>query len=184
MGKVEKYEKLNKPGLWFMHSIQPAKELGRYVYELTVELGRPIVVYFNSSKKEIQNEVLGSIKAKCIEAASDELERNWLEQEMMEYNNHGFFWHPEELNDYIPNGSFWTNYVFFDEFKILSFTNSFSNIYLIENLSELWYDDECDIFQSLPSMEKEAIEYKKTFIVFVSPNDTCVNESYIKSHLL
>ena len=40
MGKVEKYEKLNKPGLWFMRSIQPAKELGRYVYELTVELGR------------------------------------------------------------------------------------------------------------------------------------------------
>ena len=40
MGKVEKYEKLNKPGLWFVRSIQPAKELGRYVYELTVELGR------------------------------------------------------------------------------------------------------------------------------------------------
>ncbi len=39
MGKVEKYEKLNKPGLWFVRSIQPAKELGRYVYELTVELG-------------------------------------------------------------------------------------------------------------------------------------------------
>ena len=184
MDKMDSYEKLNVPGIWFVCSKEPANQLSRYVYDLAVELGLPIVVYSNSTKKEIQNEVLGSIKAKCIEAASDELERNWLEQEMMEYNNHGFFWHPEELNDYIPNGSFWTNYVFFDEFKILSFTNSFSNIYLIENLSELWYDDECDIFQSLPSMEKEAIEYKKTFIVFVSPNDTCVNESYIKSHLL
>lgn len=184
MDKKDSYEKINVPGIWFVCSKEPANQLSRYVYDLAVELGLPIVVYSNSTKKEIQNEVLNSIKAKCIESASDELERNWLEQEMMEYNNHGFFWYPEELNDYVPNGSFWTNYVFFDEIKILSFTNSFSNIYLIENLSELWYDDECDKFQSLPSMEKEAIEHKKTFIVFVSSNDPCVDESFIKSRLL
>lgn len=151
---------------------------------MAFELGLPIVVYSSSTKKEIQNEVLNFIKVKCVEAASDELEKNWLEQEMMEYNNHGFFFYPEELNDYVPNGSFWTNYVFFDEFKILSFTNSFSKIYLMENLSDLWYNNECDIFQSLHSIEKEAIEYKKTFIVFVSSNDPCVNDSFIKSLLL
>lgn len=172
MGKVEKSEKLNKPGLWFMRSIQPAKELGRYVYELTVELGRPIVVYSNSSKKEIQNTVIDLVKAKCIENVANENERDWLEQEMTEYDNHGFFWYPEELNDYIPNGSFWSNYVFFDEFKILSFTNSFSHLYLIDNLSELWLDDEGNLSQSLLSIEKEAVEYKKTIIVFVSPNDS------------
>ena len=59
---------------------------------------------------------------------------------MTEYDNHGFFWYPEELNDFIPNGFFWNNYVFFDEFKILSFTNSFSHLYLIDNLSELCLD--------------------------------------------
>ena len=115
---MDSYEKLNVPGIWFVCSEEPANQLSRYVYDLAVELGLPIVVYSNSTKKEIQNEVLGFIKAKCIEAASDELERNWLEQEMMEYNNHGFFFYPEELNDYVPNGSFWTNYVFFDEFNI------------------------------------------------------------------
>ena len=108
---MDSYEKLNVPGIWFGCSEEPANQLSRYVYDLAVELGLPIVVYSNSTKKEIQNEVLGFIKAKCIEAASDELERNWLEQEMMEYNNHVFFWYPEELNDYVPNGSFWTNYV-------------------------------------------------------------------------
>ena len=90
-----------------------------------MELGLPIVVYSNSTKKEIQNEVLGFIKAKCIEAASDELERNWLEQEMMEYNNPGFFFYPEELNDYVPNGSFWTNYVFFDKFTHIKIEHNF-----------------------------------------------------------
>lgn len=116
--------------------------------------------------------------------ASDELERNWLEQEMTEYNTHGFFWHPEEMNDYIPNGSFWSNYVFFDEFKILSFTNTFSNLYLIDNLSELCYDDDSDLLRILPLIEREAIEYKKTLIVFVSFTNSGINDTFINNHLL
>lgn len=91
---------------------------------------------------------------------------------MTEYDNHGFFWFPEELNDFIPNGSFWHNYVYFDEFKILSFTNSFSNLYLIDNLLELSHDYGSDYSQTLTSIEQEAVEYKKTIIVFVTPNDS------------
>ena len=182
MSIVNSIEKLNRPGLWFVKSRQPCTELCKYVYELAVELGLPVVVFSSVSKKEIQNNVLEMVKNKCVDMASDELERNWLEQEMMEYNNHGFFWHPEELNDYIPNGSFWSNYVFFDEFKILSFTNTFSNLYLIDNITELWYDDnDHELRRTLPLIEREAIEYKKTFIVFVSSNDPCTNESFIKS---
>ena len=76
------------------------------------------------------------------------------------------------------------NIIFFDEFKILSFTNSFSKIYLIENLSDLWYNNECDIFQYLHSIEKEATEYKKTIIVFISSANSRINETYINNHLL
>ena len=153
MVKVEKYEKLNKPGLWFVCSEHPASELKKYVYDFAVESGLPIVVYSDIPKKEIQNSVIDRIRTKCLENANTENERNWLEQEMMEYNNHGFFWYPEELNDFIPNGSFWRNYV------------------LIENLSELWLDEDDYLSQDLILIEKEAIEYKKTVIVFVSPND-------------
>ena len=178
MVKVEKYEKLNKPGLWFVCSEQPATELKQYVYDFAVESGLPIVVYSDIPKKEIQNAVIDLIKAKCLGNAKNNNERDWLEQEMTEYNTHGFFWYPEELNDFIPNGFFWTNYVYFDEFKILSFTNSFSNLYLIDNLSELYLDDEGDFSRTLLSIEKEAVEYKKTIIVFVSSNDSYANESY------
>ena len=172
MGKVEKYEKLNKPGLWFVCSGQPATELKQHVYNFAVESGLPIVVYSGIPKKEIQNAVINRIKTKCLENATDEKERDWLEQEMMEYNNHGFFWYPEELNDFIPNGSFWRNYVCFDEFKILSFTNCFSNLYLIDNLLELSHDYGSDYSQALTSIEQEAVEHNKTIIVFVSPNDS------------
>ena len=172
MGKVEKYDKLNKPGLWFVCSGQPATELKQHVYNFAVESGLPIVVYSGIPKKEIQNAVINRIKTKCLENATDEKERDWLEQEMMEYNNHGFFWYPEELNDFIPNGSFWRNYVYLDEFKILSFSNCFSNLYLIDNLLELSHDYGSDYSQALTSIEQEAVEYKKTIIVFVSPNDS------------
>ena len=106
MGKVEKYEKLNKPGLWFVCSRQPATELKQYVYDFAVESGLPIVVYSGIPKMEIQNAVIDLIQTKCIENAENENERDWLEQEMTEYDNHGFFWYPEELNDFIPNGFF------------------------------------------------------------------------------
>lgn len=184
MDKMDSYEKLSKPGLWFVKTRQPCTELCKYVYVLAVEFGLPVVVYSSASKREIQNNVIEMIKKKCVDMASDELERNWLEQEMTEYNTHGKFWYPEEMNDYVPNGSFWSNYVFFDEFKILSFTNDFSTLILIDNLSELWYDDESDIFKSLPSIEKEAIEFKKTMIVFVSSYDSCIDESYMDKRLL
>jgi hypothetical protein len=165
-------QKLNKPGLWFVCSEHPASELIKYVYDFAVELGVPVVVYSDIPQKEIQNSVIDLIKAKYIGNAENESERDWLEQEMTEYNTHGFFWYPEELNDFIPNGFFWNNYVFFDEFKILSFTNSFSNLYLIDNLSELCLDYGSDFSQALTAIEQEAAEYKKTIIVFVSPNDS------------
>lgn len=177
MEKVRKYEKLNKPGLWFVCSEDPASELKQYVYDFAVELGLPIVLYSGMSKKEIQNAVIDLIKMKCLNNAETENERNWLEQEMTEYDNHGFFWYPEELNEYTPNGSFWSSYVFFDEFKMLSFTNTFSNLYLTDNLSELCLDYGSDYAQALTSIEQEAVEYKKTVIVFVSPNDSYYDSS-------
>ena len=183
MDKMDLYEKLNKPGLWFVRSMQPSLELCHYVYDLAVELGLPVVVYSSASKREFQNNVIEMIKKKCVDMASDELERNWLEQEMTEYNTHGQFWYPEELNDYVPNGSFWTNYVSFDEFKILSFTNTFSNLYLIDNLSELWYDDiREDILSKLPLIEKEAVEYKKVFVMFITSSNK--ENEYIDRHML
>ena len=185
MDKKDSYEKLSKPGLWFVKTRQPCIELCKYVYDLAVELGLHVRVFSSASKAEIQNNVFEMIKNKYINMASDELERNWLEQEMTEYYTHGQLWYPEEMNDYVPNGSFWSNYVSFDEFKELSYIFNYSrNLVLIDNLSEVRYDGDSDLFQSLPLIEREALEFKKTLIVFVSSNDSCTNKSFIKSRLL
>ena len=184
MSIVNSIEKLNRPGLWFVKTRQPCTELCKYVYVLAVEFGLPVVVYSSASKREIQNNVIEMIKKKCVDMASDELERNWLEQEMTEYNTHGKFWYPEEMNDYVPNGSFWSNYVSFDEFKILSFTNTFSKLYLIDNLSELWYDEiNDDNLSRLLLIEKEAIEYKKTLVVFIASPNIEIPSEFVENHL-
>ena len=184
MVTMDNIEKLNRPGLWFVKTRQPCTELCKYVYELAVELGLPVVVYSSASKREVQNNVIEMIKKKCVDMASDELERNWLEQEMTEYNTHGQFWYPEEMNDYVPNGSFWTNYVFIDEFKILSFSNTFSNLYIIDNLSDLWYDEiNDDNLSRLPLIEKEAIEYKKTLVVFIASPNIEIPSEFVENHL-
>ena len=67
MVKVEKYEKLNKPGLWFVCSENPASELKQYVFDIAVESGLPIDVFSGIPQKEIQNAVIDLIKTKYIE---------------------------------------------------------------------------------------------------------------------
>ena len=64
MAKIDSYEKLNEPGIWFVCSEKPANQLSRYIYDLAFELGLPIVVYSSSTKKEIQNEVQFSASLK------------------------------------------------------------------------------------------------------------------------
>ena len=110
MELVDSFEKIIQPGLWLVIAKQPIADVSRFIYEIGVELGQPLTV-LTFAKKEIQNEVFALIRRDCLEGASDELEYNWLEQELSEYKTHGFLWHPEELNDYLPNGSFWSNYV-------------------------------------------------------------------------
>ena len=52
MDNMYSYEKLNKPGLWFVCSEHPASELKQHVYDFAIELGLPIVVYSDMSKRK------------------------------------------------------------------------------------------------------------------------------------
>lgn len=166
MDKMDLYEKLNQPGLWFVDS----EQLSKFVYEIGVALGQPLTI-LTSAKKEIQNEVFSMLKKDCLESASDELERNWLEQELSESYTHGFLWHPEELNDYSPNGAFWSNYTQFDDVGWLCLANCSFNIVLVDDVSKMWWEDETEISRILQLIEKDAIEKGKIVFVFVSPCD-------------
>ena len=166
---VDSIEKFSQPGLWLVKSIQPISDVSRFIYEIGVELGQPLTV-LTFAKRELQNEVFSLIREDCLESASNEPEYNWLEQGLSEYNTHGSLWHPEELNDYLPNGSFWSNYVQFDADGWLSLANCSFNIILVDDVAKMWWEDESELSRILPMVEKDAIEKKKTVFLFVSPN--------------
>ena len=188
MDKMDFYKKLSEPGLWFVRTNHFASEISRYIYDFAVELGLRVVVFSATSMIEIQNEVIDILKEKCLEKASDENERNWLEQELREYNVHGFFFYPEELNDYVHDGLFWEEYCHFGELRDFDLYNFTDKLYLIDSPSELSYysfesDKEFEFLKALP-LEKETIESKKTLIVFVSPTDSCIDDTFVNNHLL
>ena len=167
---VDSFEKIIRPGLWLVKSRQPVVDLSRFVYEFAVEMGEPVTIH-SAAKKAIQNEVVALIKKNYIENASDELDREWLEQELMEYNTHDHFWYPPEMNQYTSKGLFWSHDAFFVDHEWLNLSSYSHDIVLVNELSALWWGNETDKHGILRMVEKEAKERKNTVIVFVSPND-------------
>ena len=166
---VDSFEKVIQPGLWLVRSSQPVVDVSSFIYEICVELGQPLTV-LTFAEKEIKNEVFSMIRMDCLESASDELEYNWLEQELSEYKTHGFLWHPEELNEYLPDGSFWSIYVQFDADGWLSLANCSYDIILVDDVAKMWWEDENELSRILSMVEKDAKEKMKTVFLFVSPN--------------
>lgn len=79
-------QKLSEPGLWFYKSFQPMTDIIKMVYELSVKNGVPVTV-LSSCNKWIQQDIIAMVRKDCIDTASNENERNWLEQEMAEQNS-------------------------------------------------------------------------------------------------
>jgi transcriptional regulator with XRE-family HTH domain len=125
---------------------------------------------FNGRSRPSLN-VVELIKKSCIENASDELEREWLEQELMEYNTHDHFWYPPELNQYASKGYFWSHDVQCVDDKWFMLPSCSHDIVLVDDLSALWWKNETDKHKMLLNLEIEAKERNKTVIVFVSPNE-------------
>ena len=166
---VDSLEKIIRPGLWFVKSRQPVVDLSRFVYEFAVELGVPVTIH-SRAKRAVQNEVVTLIKKNYIENATDELEREWLEQELKEYNTHDHFWYPPEMNQYTTKGSFWSHDALFLDYEWLMLPSCGNDIVLVDDPSALWWGDESDKLKILRMLEEEAKERNKTVIVFVSPN--------------
>lgn len=167
---VDSFEKIVRPGLWLVKSSQPVMDVSRFVYEFAVELGMPVSIH-SSAKKAIQNEVVALIKKDYIKKASDELEREWLEQELNEYNTHDHFWYPLEMNQYATTGVFWSHDALFDDDEWLMLPSCSHDIVLVDDLSALWWGDESDKHKILRMVEEEAKERNKTVIVFALPNE-------------
>lgn len=180
---TDSIEKLTKPGLWFVKSMQPAMDISRMVYEVAVK-GCLALDIFTSEKQIIQNEVIALIVKDLIDSTSDENERGWLEQEVTEHRTHGFFWYPEEMNDYVEQDYFWKNQVVVHEISFFAPRNCCFLTAIIDSITELYYEEETDLAKSLLLHEQDFLEYGCAAIVFVSNHYSGSVADFIESHLL
>ena len=177
-------QKVDMPGLWFLKSSRPSSDISDLIYELSVK-GCAHFFVRSQFKREIQKDVLAKVMKDFLDGASDENEKNWLEQEMSEYKEHGFFYYPEELNDYVENGYFWCDTAhFLDDLPsmpdIINFDN---NNIILEDISELKYDDEKDFLKILQLNQEDAIRINTTMIIFVQEKDYGPATEFIENHL-
>ena len=75
-------QKVDMPGLWFLKSNRPLSDISDLIYELSVK-GCAHFFVRSQFKREIQKDVLAKVMKDFLDEASDENERNWLEQEMV-----------------------------------------------------------------------------------------------------
>ena len=176
--------KISEPGIWFMKSSEQITDISNLIYELSVK-GCAHLFVNTQYLKEIKRDVVAKVMKDRLDEASDENERNWLEQEMSEHKEHGFFFYPEELNDYVENGYFWCDTAhFLDDLPsmpdIINFDN---NNIILEDIFELGYDDEKDLLKILQLNQEDAIRINTTVIIFVQDKDYGPATEFIENHL-
>ena len=174
-------QKVDMPGLWFLKSNRPLSDISDLIYELSVT-GCAHFFVRSQFKREIQKDVLAKVMKDFLDEASDENERNWLEQEMSEHKEHGFFFYPEELNDYVENGYFWCDTVILmdDLHEIGNYSN---DIIILEDMNDLHYEDETDLLKILQLNHVDAIRHRDTMVVLVQEENYGPASDFIETHL-
>lgn len=174
-------QKVDMPGLWFLKSNRPLSDISDLIYELSVK-GCAHFFVRSQFKREIQKDVLAKVMKDFLDEASDENERNWLEQEMSEHKEHGFFFYPEELNDYVENGYFWCDTVILmdDLHEIGNYSN---DIIILEDMNDLHYEDETDLLKILQLNHVDAIRHRDTMVVLVQEENYGPASDFIETHL-
>ena len=177
-------QKVDMPGLWVLKSSRPSSDISDLIYELSVK-GCAHFFVRSQFKREIQKEVLAKVMKDYLDGASDENERNRLELGMSEYKEHGFFYYPEELNDYVENGYFWCDTAhFLDDLPFMpDIINFDNNNIILEDIFELGYDDEKDLLKILQLNQEDAIMINTTVIIFVQDKDYGPVTEFIENHL-
>ena len=175
-------QKVDVPGLWFLKSSRPSSDISDLIYELSVK-GCAHFFVRSQFKREIQKEVLAKVIKDYLDGASDENERNRLEQEMLDYKEHGFSSNLQVMNDFIEEGFFWNDTVIMIDEIPLFCLNYRNAIIILEDINDLRHDDETDLLKALQLYHEDAIRIKSTVIVLVQEKNYGSATEFIEKHL-
>ena len=145
-------QKVYEPGLWFLKSSRPSSDICDLIYELAVKGGAHIFVKAQQNKN-IQRNVITRVMKDYLEEATDQNERNWMEQEIIGYH---------------------------EQHEIGNYNN---DIIILEDINDLQYGDEKDLLKILQLNHEDAIEYKDTMIILVQEKSYGPATEFIETHL-
>ena len=174
-------KKIYMPGLWFLKSRHPSSDICDLVYDLAVKSGTRVLVK-TQDNREMQGNIITKVMKDHLDKASDQNERDWLEQDMSEYHEHGFFSYSEDMNEYAENGYFWRDTVILmdDLHEIGNYSN---DIIILEDINDLYYEDEKDLLKILQSNHVDAVRHKDTMIILVQEKNYGPASDFIETHL-
>ena len=176
--------KTSTPGLWFVKSKTIVKDISQLIFNLAVN-GAVYFQIYSSEKDRIVNSVLSMIIKNLLLNATDSDERFWIEDDLSFYYECGHFRTQEELNDFIPSGSFWEDQVWIQNFDPLFLCNCFrEQVIIIDDLNVFERNNEALSINVLRQTNRLALQEKKTVFVFVYDNTTDLTNDFIRNRLI
>ena len=172
------------PGLWFVKSKDIIKDIGQQINNLAVNGGMFLQIY-SSSKKTIVNTVISITTKDRLLAVTDPADRFMIENDISYYYDTGHFLVQDELNELIPNGSFWAFQVMIQDFDNLFLCNcEKGQVIFIDDINVFKRNYEESLIDTLRHLNRLAIEENKTAFVFVQDNSSDLKKDFISYRLI
>lgn len=171
------------PGLWFVKSKDIIKDISQQINNLAVNGGMFLQIY-SSHKERIVNTII-SITTKDRLLAAHSGDRFMIENDISYYYDTGHFLVQDELNELIPNGSFWAFQVMIQDFDplFLGYCER-GQVIFIDDINVFKRNYEGSLTDTLRHLNRLAIEEQRPVFVFVHENASELKNDFISCRLI
>ena len=178
---------LNKtsiPGLWFVKTRDICKDISQQINNLAFNGGLFLQIY-SSSKKRIVNTVISIATNDRLLDTTDSAQRFMIENDISYFHDTGYFLVQDELNELIPNGSFWEYQVMIQDFDPLFLCNcERGHVIFIDDINVFKRNYDGPLIDSLRNLNKLAIKENRTAFIFVQDNSYALKNDFIFYRLI
>lgn len=172
------------PGLWFVKSKDIIKDISQQINNLAVNGGMFFQIY-SSHKERIVNTVISITTKDRLLAVTDPADRFMIENDISYYYDTGHFLVQDELNELIPNGSFWAFQVMIQNFDplFLGYCEK-GQVIFIDDINAFNRNYEASLTDTLRHLNRLAIEEQRPVFVFVHENASELKNDFISCRLI
>lgn len=140
---------------------------------------------YSSSKESIVNTVISIATNDRLLDTTDSAQRFMIENDISYFHDTGYFLVQDELNELIPNGSFWEYQVMIQDFDPLFLCNcERGHVIFIDDINVFKRNYDGPLIDSLRNLNKLAIKENRTAFIFVQDNSYALKNDFIFYRLI